>query len=680
MKHFLFFVFSLFVLTACSDDKDEITGGGDIDPGQLVPPQPNSVINEKLFEVIDLDYPGLEEVKMYHEAGQYYFAAQSLLEYYRTRTTVVNPELSLVNVTASADDQLKADYALEYRFFINNYYEDAEAKRPYLFKRDGKIDWNYDPLQHHEFRSQIHRHQWMVPQAKVYRKTQDEKYIQSWIEVYSDWMNQNPRPQTMNNEEPVSWGALQVAERVVSQIELMAYYMNSGNFTPQWLSTFLVNFAEQVEHIRQNYYEAGNNILISQARAVTNAAILFPEFKNAESWLNNGSNVLSREVKTQFLSDGMQFELDLSYHIGEISTFNSAMAVAQANNKANKFPADYIESLRKSTDVVMHLTYPNYSVPAFNDTRPVSWTKNVLTRNFKKYAEMFPENEEMKWMAYDGKQGRKPTELTKAFAASGYYVLRNGWDKSSTMLIHSNNTSDHWHSQPDNGTFELYHNGRNFFPDAGVYAYSGAGAQADRNWFRRTKVHNTMTLDDKNVTPEGKFLKLETKDNIDILVTENQGYTNLKHRRAIFYVDKSFFVLVDEGIGDATGKISLNFNLCEGTTDEVVLDLPQHGAHTAFSNKNNMLFRTFGNAPLTSNAFESKVSYAIGIATERAAYAVEMDKTSDQTARYITVLLPTEDAATSTVSAEFTDSGYSATGASLKVTVNGKAYNLNYTL
>ena len=49
----------------------------------------------------------------------------------------------------------------------------------------------------------------------------------------------------------------------------------------------------------------------------------------------------------------------------------------------------------------------------------------------------------------------------------------------------------------------------------------------------------------------------------ELVVFENQGYDNLKHRRAVFYVNKKFFVLVDEGIGNAEGTINLSFNLCE---------------------------------------------------------------------------------------------------------------------
>lgn len=57
---------------------------------------------------------------------------------------------------------------------------------------------------------------------------------------------------------------------------------------------------------------------------------------------------------------------------------------------------------------------------------------------------------------------------------------------------------------------------------------------------------------------KGEFLKHETKGNTQILVTQNQIKAGLTHRRAVFFVDKEFFVLVDEGYGDGNkDKINL---------------------------------------------------------------------------------------------------------------------------
>ncbi len=63
---------------------------------------------------------------------------------------------------------------------------------------------------------------------------------------------------------------------------------------------------------------------------------------------------------------------------------------------------------------------------------------------------------------------------------------------------------------------------------------------------------------------KGEFLKHETKGNTQILVTQNQIKAGLTHCRAVFFVDKEFFVLVDEGYGDGNkDKINLNFHLVQ---------------------------------------------------------------------------------------------------------------------
>lgn len=154
-----------------------------------------------------------------------------------------------------------------------------------------KIDWSYIPsgMTDQEFKSQIHRHQWMLPQAKAYRVNQNENYISSWITVYNDWLNTFPCPEGTVDKDAVQWYGLQPAERVLDQINIMPHFIQSTNFTPEWLSTFLTALADEVECIRKNYFTDGSNIYVTQVQAVTTAGMLMPEFKNATEWLNEGS-------------------------------------------------------------------------------------------------------------------------------------------------------------------------------------------------------------------------------------------------------------------------------------------------------------------------------------------------------------------------------------------------------
>ena len=67
----------------------------------------------------------------------------------------------------------------------------------------------------------------------------------------------------------------------------------------------------------------------------------------------------------------------------------------------------------------MDIIYPNYTIDNFNDTRSSSYSKSVILKNLKKYMEMFPEDEEIRWMATEGNQGTKPAKLVQVYDAAG---------------------------------------------------------------------------------------------------------------------------------------------------------------------------------------------------------------------------------------------------------------------
>lgn len=692
MKNIFFIcVFSLIAFTGCTDDDELYKNSGDNSTEEST--RPNEDIDQNLFESLNLDYPGLEQVKAWYETGNYYSAAKALLDYYKGRIGITNPNVSLMNPTITEDEQLFADYAMDkYRFYVNkNYFQNEAKKQPWSLQNEDKtINWQFKPEgADAEYQKQLHRHYWMPYQGKAYLVSKDEKYISSWKEVYADWIKQNPKPETPNT---TTWWQLQVSTRIMGQTDLFEYFKFSPNFTPEWLSFFLAHFAEHADYLAAFRYQDENNILLSQGTALTFAGTLFPEFKNASKWQEMGFNILNEQTKKQYLADGMLGDLSLHYHMANLIEFCSLRKlVAQNKLPDNILSPENNAILEKAAELVMHFTYPNYFIPksnynctsAFND----SWvkTKNVLSNNFKNYAEMFPENQELRYMATVGEEGTCPDTDIKAFEASGHYVLRNGWSPTSTMLIHSNNYSTDeiniWsHNQPDNGTFSLYHNGRDFFPDSGVCSYVGdATANELRSWFRQTKVHNTLTLNEKNITTTQGKLLTKVEGNTELIVTENQGYTNFKHRRAIFFVNKEFFVFVDEGFGNATGIANLCFHLCEG--DEVKLDADKYGAHTEFGDQSNILVRSFGEG-ITYAPFDGRIAYNTdGKYNSRKAYFLNMSKTADAPVRYITVIYPTDDATTHTIQAQFTDADKDHTkGVAIEVEVDGKTYKLSYNL
>lgn len=722
---FLICLFTLFAFTGCVDDEADFTGGGNIDVEMPTEPDPDAVIDEKVFEVINLDYPGLEKVKAAYEAGDKYTALVKLLDYYRTRVDVVNRNVNLFNPTVTDTERNIADQALEYKFYVKNYAASSAngVDTYYSFKGSNGtlINWDMEVINKEdpsksltietaqEFFYQRHRHQWMLPQAKAYAVTKDERYIQSWKTVYQDWLNTYPYeagtkfPTEGGSENNVNyqWKGLQVAERVISQIDIMAYFVQSKNFSPEWLSVFLANFAKQVECIRTNYYQQGN-ILLTQAQAVAMAGILMPEFSNSGNWATEGATKMTEQVGSQFLSDGVQIELDPSYHISAISDAYEAYLTAEDNNKSNLFPSAYLAQLEKPAKFTMDITYPNYSMDNFNDTRSSTWSKSVLQKNFRKYVTMFPNNTDFQYMANEG--GITPNYLTASYPTSGYYVLRSGWTASDAMMILKNNNDPNqsWHCQSDNGTFGLYYNGRNFFPDAGVYAYSGSS----RTTYAQTKMHNTITVQSKNILDserKGELLLLKEDANIQTLVTQNNGIYDggtsdpipLKHRRSVFHdVANKLFVIVDEAQGEASYKYNTNlsFHLCpDAVVDAYDVAGRYIAAYTNFAENGNAIIRTFLDkeeyieiAAAPASTVKSNTSNNIGEAIVRQGYMITCKpKTAGNLVRFISVIsLGEGDISNKNIAAEFVTTDIDALPATttVKVTVDGHEHTYTYDL
>jgi heparan-sulfate lyase len=261
-------------------------------------------------------------------------------------------------------------------------------------------------------------------------------------------------------------------------------------------------------------------------------------------------------------------------------------------------------------------------------------------------------------------------------------ILKNNW-----------NPTNAWHANMDNGTIALWSKGRNFMPDAGVYTYGGAnGLDAIRADFQKTCNHNTITRNLANIPNDhskGKCLLSQSQAKADVVVTENQSYPDLTHRRAVYMVDKTFYVVIDEAYGDAAGvPLNLSFHLCDdaagGKGAEVVkIDDSSssfvYGAHTEFANGNNMMFRTFSETTDGYKAENGISYYSVKLDTKvaRKYYRVNVNKKSaSDVVRFITVIHPSTDA---TVAAEF-KSAFSKTSSSVKVTVNGTSYDLAYSI
>ena len=493
-------------------------------------------LRPEAFDLLDLDWPGLEQVKTLHAEGRDSAAAAALLEYYRGRD-IKTPEIQDINkVKISKKQQKWADEALEHTFYVHDGYQPS-------FNYGEDIDWQYWPVRDNELRWQLHRHKWFSPMGYAYRVSDDEKYAKEWAFQYMDWIRKNPLVQIDQEEyELVSsgevkgaaenvrfaWRPLEVSHRLQDQCFQFQLFIDSPYFTPEFLTEFLVNYHRHADHILHNYSEKGNHLLFEAQRMIY-AGTFFPEFKEASVWRQSGVDILNREIKVQVYDDGGQFELDPHYHLATIEIFIKALSMADLNGFRSDFPQSYIDTVEKMIVFYANICFPDYTNPLFSDAKLTG--KDAMLSHYAKWTKIFPENQFIRYLATEGAEGGLPDYLSKGFLTSGFFVFRNGWGMDALQMVVKAGPKGEWHCQPDNGTFEMWYNGRSLFQDSGSYVYAGdAEVMQWRNWFRATAHHNTLTLNDENLeTTESETLLWQPEGDVQILVTENPSYQDLKH-------------------------------------------------------------------------------------------------------------------------------------------------------
>ena len=508
---------------------------------------------QEVFALLDLDRPGLEEVKLHCDNNQWNKASQALLDYYRARHDVYIPGQE--SPEASEKDMLWAEDAMKHSFHV---LEDT------VWNYGRNINWEYWPVKDIEMRVQLHRQGWWTSLGRAYRSTGKEKYAREYVAEFRDWVKKNPyKPFGIDQKGTVSsgsigidssnecfaWRPLEIGIRLLRWPVQFAYFLDSKNFTPAFLLEFLRAYHQNASVLMQSFSPAGNH-LIHQSSGAIRAGICFPEFKDAESWTKAGVKNLNIEITRQSSPDGCHFELDPGYHIGFVESYDEAIQAAVKNGRKDLFPQECLNQLDKMIRYYLDYCYPDGTHPCFSDARRHDdLADSVLLEHFGIV---------------------QPTYKSSGHPESGFYTFRNGWTDDSIIMPIKATERGTWHAQPDFGTFELWAYGRILMPDAGAYTYSGdEEIERWRAYFKATARHNALTLDDRNYDdPQPKVLEWKAEGKNQRLSVQHQAYEGLTRTRSIEFVDEKYFVITDLVNGPAAGHLTLRNCLGPGTVEK----------------------------------------------------------------------------------------------------------------
>ncbi|MFC1620951.1 alginate lyase family protein [Candidatus Omnitrophota bacterium] len=444
------------------------------------------------------------------------------------------------------------------------------------------IDWHKDiftgktwPLAYHadiDFRNdhdskeirfiwELNRHQHLVTLAKAYFLTKDEKYKKEAKDQIFSWIRQNPPYKGVN------WtSALESSLRLISWSWVCKFIEPGGGRYKFFKSVY-----QQAEFIEHNLskYSSANNHLIGEACGLIITALSFPEFKDSDRWLDKGKSILFREILGQVHTDGVAKEQAFHYQGFIMEFFTLAVQLLIRNNI--EIPKEVMDRFFSMSEFVMNIIDSKGKVPLVGDSddgravrlsssEDFSLFKSILTSacilsqrgDFKNKGSAF--GEEHFWIfgvnghkVYRSVRVKKPKLRSRLFEKGGYAVFRNGRDEVLLMdcgELGYRSIAAHGHA--DLLSVTLVASGAELLVDPGTYLYHTGGAW--RDYFRGTRAHNTVTLDDNNQSeitgpfmwgrrPLPRIEKWKSSENVDYI---SAAYKNSKigHRRTICFDKK----------------------------------------------------------------------------------------------------------------------------------------------
>jgi heparan-sulfate lyase len=149
-----------------------------------------------------------------------------------------------------------------------------------------------------------------------------------------------------------------------------------------------------------------------------------------------------------------------------------------------------------------------------------------------------------------------------------------------------------------------------------------------------------MTLNGENSAYNPKLLLWKPGEDLDILVVENQSYPDLAHRRALLFVDKKYFIIVDEASGEGMGEVDLHFQLAPG---EVNFSENNFSAQTLLGEGWNVLIQGQRQKDLLMEEEDGQVSFEYTQKEPRPAFRYRILKTREKGVRFVTLVVPFEE-------------------------------------
>jgi hypothetical protein len=495
---------------------------------------------ETLLQQINLDFPGLENVKKAYEEKQIKRACQLLLDYFRKDATAAyfRIEEPPVTQTKNADGELIVQN-------ICTFYN-QEAKVPYT--ADGHIDWSFHgPTNDMEWAWALNRHYPIRTLFDAYLATGNPLYAETIDLHLKDWIIASlPYPAKNSNTE--MWRGLEVHSRV--KIWAKAFYAlnNTAYLSPATQLLVLSSLPEHAHYLRN--FHAGGNWLTMELSALATVATAWPQFKESPQWFQYSVATMTKSLEEQVYPDGVQKELSSSYHTVAMSNFSSLLDICEQAKRP--LPDNYGKYMENMWNYLACTIRPDGHGLLNNDS-DLSDNRETVQKSAERYRRA-----DWKYIVSNGEEGIQPDGGPSFFFPwAGHLITRSGYDPAAQWAFFDMGPWGTGHQHNDKLHISVSAYGHDFLVDAGRFSYNGEVADKFRRYACGSAGHNLILIDGKGQAPGPAQVKEPLADNYFKITDQfDYGWNSFnqfidvegvcEHTRAFFYVRGKCWVVIDK--------------------------------------------------------------------------------------------------------------------------------------
>lgn len=446
---------------------------------------------------------------------------------------------------------------------------------------DAKVTW------------ELNRHQHLVTLAKAYHLTGDSRFTEELVRQWYHWQAVNPYPTGIN------WtSSLEVAFRALSWLWVRALLAETPVLSKEFAHDLLRALALSGRYIERylSTYFSPNTHLLGEGVALFFLGTLCPSLRSSARWRKKGWKIVLDEARHQVYADGMHFEQSVYYHVYALDFFIHAALLAAQNGIAT--PPDLDATIARMTDALATLCRARIA-PRFGDDdggRLFDPARNQTEHMLDPLATgaiLFGRSdlkalsgglcEETLWLLgragarrFDEIRNEPPAMESKSLADAGLYVMVSRDPAPQQLILDAGpqGSLSAGHGHADALSVQLLAGERTLLADPGTFEYVSEGPE--RNQFRGTAAHNTLTVDGLDQSePAGPFAwsrltrssveRWITGQTFDLLAAKHDGYERLEppvtHRRWVFHKKNSFWIVRDLAVGSGKRRLDLSWHL-----------------------------------------------------------------------------------------------------------------------